>query len=143
MGGSPNDGEASAIEVSDTFLSRNGGGTKTDMNIQAKLLTTTRSKQFNYKELKIATNWLHSSQIIGHGAFRPVYKAFLTSSGNATTMKRSRHSHKGKTEFLEELSIISYLRHKHLMPLQEWCVEKGELFVYEFMPHENIDKVLY
>ena len=97
MGGSPNDGEASAIEVSDTFLSRNGGGTKTDMNIQAKLLTTTRSKQFNYKELKIATNWLHSSQIIGHGAFGSVYKAFLASLANAAAVKRLKHYHKGKT----------------------------------------------
>ncbi|CAI9295444.1 unnamed protein product [Lactuca saligna] len=117
-------------------------GTKTDMNIQAELLTG--PKQFSYRELKIATNGFHSSRIIGHGAFGSVYKAFLASSGNAAAVKRSKHSHEGKTEFLAELSIIACLRHKNLVPLQGWCVEKGELLlVYEFMPYGSIDKVLY
>ncbi|KAK1440261.1 hypothetical protein QVD17_06086 [Tagetes erecta] len=114
---------------------------KTDMNIQAELLTG--PKQFSYKELKAATNGFHSSRIIGHGAFGSVYKAVL-GSGTVAAVKRSKHSHEGKTEFLAELSIIACLRHKNLVPLQGWCVEKGELLlVYEYMPYGSIDKVLY
>lgn len=114
---------------------------KTDMNIQAELLTG--PKQFSYKELKAATNGFHSSRIIGHGAFGSVYKAVL-GSGTVAAVKRSKHSHEGKTEFLAELSIIACLRHKNLVPLQGWCVEKGELLlVFEYMPYGSIDKVLY
>ncbi|XP_076927554.1 putative L-type lectin-domain containing receptor kinase S.7 [Bidens hawaiensis] len=114
---------------------------KTDMNIQAELLTG--PKQFSYKELKAATNGFHSGRIIGHGAFGSVYKAVM-SSGAVAAVKRSKHSHEGKTEFLAELSIIACLRHKNLVPLQGWCVERGELLlVYEYMPYGSIDKVLY
>nr|XP_043622233.1 probable L-type lectin-domain containing receptor kinase S.7 [Erigeron canadensis] len=116
---------------------------KTEMNIQAELLTG--PKQFSYKELKAATNGFHSSRIIGHGAFGSVYKAVLAASSSSTAaVKRSKHSHEGKTEFLAELSIIACLRHRNLVPLQGWCVEKGELLlVYDFMPYGSIDKVLY
>ncbi|KAJ0733854.1 putative protein kinase RLK-Pelle-L-LEC family [Helianthus annuus] len=115
---------------------------KMDMNIQAELLTG--PKQFSYKELKVATNGFHSGRIIGHGAFGSVYKAVFVSSGATAAVKRSKHSHEGKTEFLAELSIIACLRHKNLVPLQGWCVEKGELLlVYEYMPYGSVDKVLY
>ncbi|CAL2262900.1 unnamed protein product [Prunus armeniaca] len=101
-------------------------------------------REFGYKELKSATGGFHSSRIIGHGAFGTVYKAFFVSSGTISAVKRSKHSHEGKTEFLSELSIIAGLRHKNLVQLQGWCVEKGELLlVYDFMPNGSLEKVLY
>jgi serine/threonine protein kinase len=73
-----------------------------------------------------------------------VYKAFFESSGTIAAVKRSRHSHEGKTEFLAELSIIACLRHKNLVHLQGWCVEKSELLlVYDFMPNGSLERVLY
>ncbi|XP_028108511.1 probable L-type lectin-domain containing receptor kinase S.7, partial [Camellia sinensis] len=102
------------------------------------------SRQFSYRELKIATKGFHSSRIIGHGAFGTVYKAYLVSSATISAVKRSKHSHEGKTEFLAELTIIASLRHKNLVQLQGWCVEKDELLlVYEFMPNGSLDQVLY
>ena len=101
-------------------------------------------REFTYRELKSATKGFHSSRIIGHGAFGTVYKAFFVSSGTIAAVKRSKHSHEGKTEFLAELSIIACLRHKNLVQLQGWCVEKGELLlVYDFMPNGSLDKMLY
>ncbi|MED6218603.1 hypothetical protein PIB30_028037 [Stylosanthes scabra] len=101
-------------------------------------------RQFDYKDLKNATREFHPSRIIGHGSFGTVYKAFFVSSGTIAAVKRSRHSHEGKTEFLAELSIIAGLRHKNLVQLQGWCVEKGELLlVYDFMPNGSLDKMLY
>ncbi|KAJ7015544.1 L-type lectin-domain containing receptor kinase S.7 [Populus alba x Populus x berolinensis] len=111
-------------------------------SLKAELMTG--PKEFSYKELKLATRGFHSSRIIGRGAFGNVYKAFFKSSGTFAAVKRSKHSHEGKTEFLAELSIIACLRHKNLIPLQGWCVEKGEvLLVYEFMPHGSLDRMLY
>ena len=104
----------------------------------------TGPRQFSYKELKSATKDFHCSRIIGHGAFGSVYKAIFNPSDNIAAVKRSKHSHEGKTEFLAELSIIACLGHKNLVQLQGWCVEKGELLlVYDFMPNGSLDKVLY
>ncbi|XP_050370142.1 probable L-type lectin-domain containing receptor kinase S.7 [Argentina anserina] len=101
-------------------------------------------RQFGYRELKAATGGFHPSRVIGHGAFGTVYKAFFVHSGTIAAVKRSRHCHEGKTEFLAELSIIACLRHKNLVHLQGWCVEKGELLlVYDFMPNGSLEKVLY
>ncbi|GMN62341.1 hypothetical protein TIFTF001_031417 [Ficus carica] len=115
---------------------------RTQKSFKQEILTGPR--EFTYRELKLATKGFHPSRIIGHGAFGTVYKAFFDSSGTIAAVKRSRHSHEGKTEFLAELSIIACLRHKNLVQLQGWCVEKGELLlVYDFMPNGSLDKMLY
>ncbi|GAB4845943.1 Probable L-type lectin-domain containing receptor kinase S.7 [Ancistrocladus abbreviatus] len=117
-------------------------GVQKQRSFKAEIVTG--PKQFSYKELKAATRGFHSGRIVGHGAFGTVYKAFFISSGTISAVKRSRHTHEGKAEFLAELSIIACLRHKNLVQLQGWCVEKGELLlVYEFMPNGSLDKVLY
>ncbi|KAK6133027.1 hypothetical protein DH2020_033237 [Rehmannia glutinosa] len=117
-------------------------GIKTDKNLKAELMAGPR--QFSYKELKFSTRGFHQSRILGHGAFGTVYKAFFVDLGTIAAVKRSKHTHEGKTEFLSELSIIAGLRHKNLVQLQGWCVEKGELLlVYEFMPNGSLDNVLY
>ncbi|GMY30947.1 probable L-type lectin-domain containing receptor kinase S.7 [Fagus crenata] len=109
-------------------------GRRTQISFKAELLAGPR--EFSYKELNTATRGFHSSRILGHGAFGTVYKAFFTSSasgGMIAAVKRSTHSHEGKTEFLSELSIIA-----------GWCVAKDELLlVYDFMPNGSLDKVLY
>ncbi|GLU23958.1 hypothetical protein SLE2022_399320 [Rubroshorea leprosula] len=117
-------------------------GARTEKNLKAEFVAGPR--QFSYKELMSATRGFHSSRIIGHGAFGNVYKAIFMSSGTIAAVKRSRHSHEGKSEFLAELSVIACLRHKNLVQLQGWCAEKGELLlVYEFMPNGSLDKLLY
>ncbi|KAL5548635.1 hypothetical protein UlMin_003866 [Ulmus minor] len=124
------------------FSARKWRSFKTQKSFKQELLTGPR--EFTYRELKTATKGFHSSRIIGHGAFGTVYKAFFVSSGTIAAVKRSKHSHEGKTEFLAELSIIACLRHKNLVQLQGWCVEKGELLlVYDFMPNGSLDRMLY
>lgn len=115
---------------------------KAEKGLKQELMAGPR--QFGYKELKSATKGFHQSRILGHGAFGTVYKAFFVENGTVSAVKRSKHSHEGKSEFLSELSIIACLRHKNLVQLQGWCVEKGELLlVYEFMPNGSLDNVLY
>ncbi|XP_065862665.1 probable L-type lectin-domain containing receptor kinase S.7 [Euphorbia lathyris] len=111
-------------------------------SLKAELVTG--PKEYNYKELSSATKGFHSSRIIGRGSFGNVYKAHFGTSGDVAAVKRSKHSHEGKADFVAELSIIACLRHKNLVQLQGWCVEKDELLlVYEFMPYGSLDKMLY
>lgn len=101
-------------------------------------------REFSYRELRSATRGFHSNRVLGRGAFGNVYKAYFASSGSVAAVKRSKHSHEGKTEFLAELSIIACLRHKNLVQLLGWCAEKGELLlVYEYMPNGSLDRMLY
>lgn len=115
---------------------------RSEMNIKSEV--TKSPREFSYRELKIGTNGFHSSRIIGNGSFGTVYKAFLLTSRTTAAVKRSLRSREAKTEFFAELSVIACLRHKNLVQLLGWCVEKGELLlVYELMPYGSIDKVLY
>ncbi|XP_031280089.1 probable L-type lectin-domain containing receptor kinase S.7 [Pistacia vera] len=117
-------------------------GMRPGMCLKAELVPG--PKEFNYKDLHSATRGFHSSRILGRGSFGNVYKAYFASTGSIAAVKRSKHSHEGKTEFLAELSIIACLRHKNLVQLLGWCSEKGELLlVYEFMSNGSLDKVLY
>ncbi|CAL1353903.1 unnamed protein product [Linum trigynum] len=120
-------------------------GSSTTTGKTELVVASGRPKEFNYREVKSATRGFHSSRIIGKGAFGNVYKAFFVSTGTIAAVKRSRHSHEeGKEEFLAELTIIAGLRHKNLVQLLGWCVEKGELLlVYELMPHGSLDKALH
>ncbi|KAK7305260.1 hypothetical protein VNO77_43162 [Canavalia gladiata] len=121
------------------------GGVRKNKSFRRRSFVVTCPREFCYKELKLATKGFHVSRIIGNGSFGTVYKALFESSGTIAAVKRSRqYSHEGKAEFLGELSIIAGLRHKNLVQLQGWCVEKGELLlVYEFMPNGSLDKMLY
>ncbi|KAK7317164.1 hypothetical protein RJT34_01159 [Clitoria ternatea] len=124
------------------FLVRKWKGVGNEEEFEGEIVACPRA--FDYKELKSATREFHPSRIVGHGSFGTVYKALFISSGTIAAVKRSRHSHEGKMEFLAELFIIAGLRHKNLVQLQGWCVEKGELLlVYDFMPNGSLDRVLY
>ncbi|KAJ6314481.1 hypothetical protein OIU78_018040 [Salix suchowensis] len=109
-------------------------------SLKAELVTG--PKEFSYKELKLATRGFHSSRIIGVGAFGNVYKAFFKSSGTIAAVKRSKHSHEGKTEFLAELSIIACLRHKNLIPLQGKIIEAADSRLNEEFEEEEMRKLL-
>ncbi|KAK9126804.1 hypothetical protein Scep_015650 [Stephania cephalantha] len=103
------------------------------------------SKEFTYKDLKLATNGFHPLRVIGHGAFGTVYKGIVPDSGAVIAVKKCSHSGgQGKAEFLSELSIIGSLRHRNLVQLQGWCHEKGEiLLVYDLMSNGSLDKALF
>ncbi|KAI8536695.1 hypothetical protein RHMOL_Rhmol10G0276600 [Rhododendron molle] len=103
-------------------------------------------REYQYKELQMATNNFEETRKLGQGGYGVVYKGYLANQkGLEVAVKRfSRESLKGQDDFFQELTIINQLRHKYLVPLQGWCHNHGKLLlVYDYMPNGSLDKHLF
>ncbi|CDP01738.1 unnamed protein product [Coffea canephora] len=102
-------------------------------------------KEYEFKELKKATNSFDEKHKLGQGGYGVVYKGFLTSENLEIAVKWFlRDNIKGQDDFLAELTIINRLRHKHLVKLLGWCHKNGKLLlVYEYMPKGSLDQHLF
>ncbi|CAL9763857.1 unnamed protein product [Musa acuminata subsp. burmannicoides] len=101
-------------------------------------------REFEFRELRKATNNFDEKMKLGQGGFGVVYRGVLQGENKEVAVKMfSRGSH-GQDDFLKELTIINRLRHKHLVPLVGWCHNKGMLLlVYDYMPNGSLDQHLH
>ncbi|KAL5564728.1 hypothetical protein UlMin_027892 [Ulmus minor] len=102
-------------------------------------------REFEFRELKKATNSFDEKNKLGEGGFGVVYRGILTKENVEIAVKRfSRENLKGKDDFLAELTIINRLRHKHLVKLLGWCHKNSTLLlVYDYMPNGSLDNHLF
>ncbi|KAF4384626.1 hypothetical protein F8388_003933 [Cannabis sativa] len=102
-------------------------------------------REFNFSELKKATNNFDEKRKLGQGGFGVVYRGLLPKERVEIAVKKfSRENLKGKDDFLSELTIINRLRHKHLVSLLGWCHKNGSLLlVYDYMPNGSLDNHLF
>ncbi|KAJ3696550.1 hypothetical protein LUZ61_000255 [Rhynchospora tenuis] len=105
-------------------------------------------REFDFKELKKGTKNFDETMKLGQGGFGVVYKGVLVGDNGedmvVAVKQFSRTSTKGQEDFLQELSIINRLRHKHLVRLEGWCHKNGVLLlVYDFMPNGSLDQHLF
>jgi hypothetical protein len=76
-------------------------------------------REFNYQELKKATNNFDEKFKLGEGGYGVVYRGILPKEKLEVAVKKfSRDKMKSTDDFLAELTIINRLRHKHLVKLQ-------------------------
>ncbi|RVW78904.1 putative L-type lectin-domain containing receptor kinase S.5 [Vitis vinifera] len=102
------------------------------------------AQEFEFKDLKKATNNFDEKLKLGEGGFGVVYKGLLPKEHVHVAVKKFSRDVKGKDDFLAELTIINRLRHKHLVPLLGWCHKNGMLLlVYDYMPNGSLDKQLF
>lgn len=112
----------------------------------SKLSTCAYPRPFTYRELYAATKGFADKQRLsresGTGSF---FKGVLVDSGAVVAVKQvAKEPQEGLEEFLQEVILLSNLPHHNLVPVQGWCLEKGELMlVYEFMPNESLDRYLF
>ncbi|KAM0950159.1 putative protein kinase RLK-Pelle-CrRLK1L-1 family [Dioscorea sansibarensis] len=96
--------------------------------------------------IMLATNDFDEALVIGHGGFGKVYKGVLPDS-TMVAVKRAigrGRSRQGYPEFVNEINLLSKIRHRHLVSIIGYCDEMGEMIpVYEFMEKGTLKNYLY
>uniref|UniRef100_A0A0E0BQF8 Protein kinase domain-containing protein n=1 Tax=Oryza glumipatula TaxID=40148 RepID=A0A0E0BQF8_9ORYZ len=100
-------------------------------------------QEFTFEELVAATD--NFAQEIGRGGFGTVCLGVLV-DGREVVIKRKTMGSKSEEEFLAEVTILSQLRHRHIVRLLGWCVvaaseeedEEERLLVMEYMNNGSL-----
>ncbi|KAL2328411.1 hypothetical protein Fmac_021838 [Flemingia macrophylla] len=96
--------------------------------------------------LRKVTNNFASENELGHGGFGTVYKGEIE-HGTKIAVKRMECgalSSRALDEFQAEISVLSKVRHRHLVSLLGYCIEGNErLLVYEYMPLGALSQHLF
>ncbi|KAG5534432.1 hypothetical protein RHGRI_022531 [Rhododendron griersonianum] len=100
-------------------------------------------REFQFKDLKKATNNFDEKKKLGQGGFGVVYRGHLKNENLEVAVKRfSRETVKGQDDFLAELTIINRLRHKHLVPLLGRILDAVEERLEDDYVIEEAEKML-
>ncbi|KAH8955712.1 hypothetical protein BDL97_07G001900 [Sphagnum fallax] len=98
---------------------------------------------YSYNILKTATRDFHQNNKLGEGGFGIVYKGVL-SNGGELAIKLLKKSKQGVTEFLNEIVLLTSVKHKNLVTLKGCCLHGVQrLLVYEFVENQNLAEVLW
>ncbi|PIN22691.1 Serine/threonine protein kinase [Handroanthus impetiginosus] len=96
--------------------------------------------------LRQATNNFSEEKVLGRGGFGVVYKGELH-DGTEIAVKRMETGAmgtKGMKEFLVEFTVLTKVRHRHLVALLGYCINGNErLLVYEYMLQGTLGQHLF
>ncbi|KAK9724674.1 hypothetical protein RND81_05G091300 [Saponaria officinalis] len=98
-------------------------------------------QKFNWNEILEATSSLSEEFKIGTGAFGTVFKCKLHHTTAAVKVLHSKDTVTNK-QFLQELEILSTIRHPHLLLLLG-AVPEESCLVYEYMENGSLDDRLF
>ncbi|GLJ36758.1 hypothetical protein SUGI_0740430 [Cryptomeria japonica] len=94
---------------------------------------------YSYEELEEGTNAFDRSREVGGGGFGVVYVGKLR-DGRIVAVKRLHENNPKRLEqFLNELKILSTVRHPNLIQLFGYCHQrKNLLLIYEYVPNGTL-----
>ncbi|CAN1268629.1 Probable receptor-like protein kinase At1g11050 [Linum perenne] len=111
---------------------------------KSAMLPISGTKWFKWSDLEKATNKFSKRNFLGKGAYGVVYKGVL-SDGSLVAVKELQDLDSLRDEdFLNEVEIISKIRHRNLLSLQGCCVTSDELrgqrrfLVYDYMSNGSL-----
>lgn len=95
-----------------------------------------------FADIQLATK--NFDQIIGSGGFGMVYKGVLRDNTKVAVKRGVPGSRQGLPEFQTEITVLSKIRHRHLVSLVGYCEEQSEMIlVYEYMEKGPLKNHLY
>nr|XP_011465657.1 PREDICTED: probable serine/threonine-protein kinase At1g18390 [Fragaria vesca subsp. vesca] len=93
-----------------------------------------------YNELEEATNHFDSKKELGDGGFGTVYHGKLKDGREVAVKRLHEHNYKREEQFMNEIEIITRLRHKNLVALYGCTSRRSRelLLVYEYIPNGTV-----
>ncbi|XVF23299.1 hypothetical protein REPUB_Repub13aG0025300 [Reevesia pubescens] len=98
-------------------------------------------RRYTFEEIKEATNNFSQSRKVGEGGYGPVYKCYLDHTSVAVKVLRPDAA-QGRLQFLQEIEVLSCIRHPNMVLLLGACPEYG-ILVYEYMGRGSLDDCLF
>ncbi|KAJ0985201.1 hypothetical protein J5N97_003557 [Dioscorea zingiberensis] len=100
-----------------------------------------RYRKYSIEEIEIATEFFADKRKIGEGGYGPVFRCNLDHTQVAIKVLRPDAA-QGKTQFQQEVEILSCIRHPNMVLLLGACPEYGCL-VYEYMANGSLEDRLF
>ncbi|KAJ1258386.1 hypothetical protein BS78_10G071400 [Paspalum vaginatum] len=100
-----------------------------------------RYRRYSIEEIEKATDRFNDSLKVGEGGYGPVYKGFLDHTQVAIKVLRPDAA-QGRSQFQQEVEVLSCIRHPNMVLLLGACPEYGCL-VYEYMASGSLDDCLF
>ncbi|PON76440.1 Phosphorylase kinase, gamma catalytic subunit [Parasponia andersonii] len=100
-----------------------------------------RYRRYSIEEIEAATGFFEQSRKIGEGGYGPVYKCYLDHTPAAIKVLRPDAA-QGRSQFQQEVEVLSCIRHPNMVLLLGACPEYGCL-VYEFMANGSLEDRLF
>ncbi|KAG8093757.1 hypothetical protein GUJ93_ZPchr0012g20469 [Zizania palustris] len=123
--------EKKLLKEADERKSRGGGGLSHEI----------RYRRYNIEEIEHATGRFDDARKIGEGGYGPVYKGHLDHTPVAIKVLRPDAA-QGRSQFQQEVEVLSCIRHPNMVLLLGACPEYGCL-VYEYMANGSLDDCLF
>ncbi|XP_035539572.1 U-box domain-containing protein 52-like [Juglans regia] len=96
---------------------------------------------YTIEEIEMATEFFAQSRKIGEGGYGPVYRCYLDHTPVAVKLLRPDAA-QGRSQFQQEIDILSCVRHPNMVLLLGACPEFG-ILVYEYMANGSLDDCLF
>ncbi|KAK1282510.1 U-box domain-containing protein 34 [Acorus calamus] len=100
-----------------------------------------RYRKYTIEEIEVATDYFTESRKIGEGGYGPVYKCYLDHTPVAIKVLRPDAA-QGRSQFQQEVEVLSCIRHPNMVLLLGACPEYGCL-VYEYMANGSLEDRLF
>ncbi|XP_063940020.1 U-box domain-containing protein 52-like isoform X1 [Daucus carota subsp. sativus] len=96
-----------------------------------------RYRKYSIEEIEAATEFFSQKRKVGEGGYGPVFKCYLDHTPVAVKVLRPDAA-QGKSQFQQEVEILSCIRHPNMVLLLGACPEYGCL-VYEYMSNGSLE----